>query len=77
VVSMAESQLVGGECFDDIEDVRADEAGAPLRAVAAAPSAPTARQLAKRFRPTHVRAIERALARAGERLGVSEGLCKA
>ena len=68
VVSMAESQLVGGECFDDIEDIRADEAGAPLRAVAGAPSAPTARQLAKRFRSTHIRAIERASARAGERL---------
>ena len=34
VVAMAESQLVGGECFDDIEQLRADAAGAALRAVA-------------------------------------------
>ncbi|MGH2847519.1 MAG: hypothetical protein ACRDL0_16130, partial [Thermoleophilaceae bacterium] len=34
VVSLAESQLVGGEFFDHIEDLRADGAGAPLRAVA-------------------------------------------
>ena len=27
-VSIAECQLVGAECFDDIEDVRADQAGA-------------------------------------------------
>jgi hypothetical protein len=34
VVSLAESQLVGGECFDHLEELRADEAGAPFRAVA-------------------------------------------
>jgi Transposase DDE domain group 1 len=68
VVAMAESQLAGADCFDDIEDVRADRAGAALRAVAATPSAPTARQLARLFRPSHIRAIERAQARAGERL---------
>lgn len=67
-VALAESQLVGGECFDDIEDLRADRTGAPLRAVAGTPSAPAARQLACRFRPSHIRAIERAQARAGERL---------
>jgi hypothetical protein len=31
VVAVAECQLVGAECFDDIEDVRADRAGAPWR----------------------------------------------
>lgn len=67
-VSLAESQLVGGEFFDHVEDLRADLAGAPLRAVAQAPSAPTALQLAKRFRRVHVQGIERALAAAGERL---------
>jgi len=67
-VSIAECQLTGAECFDDIEDVRADSAGAPLRAVSATPSAPTARQLAQRFRRSHIQAIERAVARAGERL---------
>jgi hypothetical protein len=68
VVALAESQLVGGDCFDDIERLRADAAGAPLRAVAATPSAPTARQLAYRFKPGHVRAIERAQARVGDEL---------
>jgi DDE family transposase len=68
VVALAESQLVGGECFDDVEALRADAAGAALRAVAETPSAPTARQLAYRFRPGHIRAIERAQARAGEAL---------
>lgn len=67
-VSLAECQIAGAECFDDVENVRADRAGAPLRAVAATPSAPAARQLARRFRPSHIRAIERAQARVGERL---------
>lgn len=68
VVSLAESQLVGGECFDDIEDLRADVAGATLRAVARVPAAPTALQLAKRFRRCLCQAVERGLARAGQRL---------
>ena len=37
IVSLAESQLVGGDCFDDIEVLRADRAGAGLRAVADVP----------------------------------------
>jgi hypothetical protein len=68
VVSLAECQLVGGSFFDHIEDVRADAAGAGLRAVAATPSAPAALQNAKRFRRSHVQRIERAMARAGQRL---------
>ena len=68
VVSLAECQLVGGSFFDHVEDVRADRAGAGLRAVAATPSAPAALQNAKRFRRCHVQRIERAMARAGERL---------
>jgi Transposase DDE domain group 1 len=68
VVALAEAQVAGAECFDDLEAVRADAAGAPLRAVAATPSAPTARQLARLFRSSHIRALERAQARAGERL---------
>ena len=66
VVSLAECQIAGAECFDDVENVRADSASAVLRAVAATPSAPTARQLAQRYRRTHIRAIERALARVGD-----------
>src|SRR6266540_5543994 len=68
VVSLAECQLVGGSFFDHVEDVRADRAGEALRAVAGTPSAPAALQNAKRFRRCHVQRIERALARAGERL---------
>jgi Transposase DDE domain group 1 len=67
-VAIAEAQLAGAECFDDIEVVRADLALAPWRAVAAMPSAPTARQLAYRFKPTHIRAVERAAARCGNEL---------
>jgi hypothetical protein len=67
-VAIAEAQLAGAECFDDLEVVRADQAGALLRAVAKAPSAPTARQLACRFKPSHIRAIERGVARAGNEL---------
>ncbi|HEV8322208.1 MAG TPA: IS1380 family transposase [Myxococcota bacterium] len=68
VVSLAECQLVGGSFFDHLEDVRADRAGARLRAIAGTPSAPAALQNAKRFRRVHVQRIERAAARAGERL---------
>lgn len=68
VVGLAECQLVGGSFFDHIEDVRADRAGAGLRAVAQTPSAPAALQNAKRFRRVHVQRVERAMARAGQRL---------
>ena len=68
VVAIAEAQLAGAECFDDLEVLRADRALAAWRAVAEFPSAPTARQLAYRFRPTHFRAIERAVARCGNEL---------
>ena len=68
VVSLAECQLVGGSFFDHVEDVRADRAGAGLRAVAGTPSAPAALQNAKRFRRCHVQRVERAMARAGQRL---------
>ena len=37
VVSLSECEIAGAECFDDIENVRADTAGATLRAVAATP----------------------------------------
>ena len=66
VVAMSECQLVGGEFFADLEEVRADQAGSRLRTVAAPPSAPTALQRAKGFRRVHCQRIERAL-RAGGR----------
>jgi len=68
VIALTETQLVGGECFDDVEKVRGDRAGAALRTVAQVPSAPSARQLACRFKPSHIRAIERAAARCGNEL---------
>src|SRR5918999_924321 len=68
VVSLAESQLVGGACFDDVEELRADQAGAPFRAVARVPAAATALQLVKRFRRCLCQAVGRGLARAGQRL---------
>jgi hypothetical protein len=68
VVSIAESQLVGGEFFSDLEEVRADEAGAGLRTVGQTPSAPTALQRAKDFRRVHCQRVERACARVGEHL---------
>jgi hypothetical protein len=67
-LAISECQLAGAECFDDLEDVRSDHAGASLRAVPGTPSAPAARQLACRFKPSHIRAIERAVARAGNDL---------
>jgi DDE family transposase len=73
VVSLAECQLVGGSFFDHIEDVRGDRAGAGLRAVAGTPSAAAALQNAKRFRRVHVQRVERAMARAGERLDTALG----
>lgn len=68
LVSLAESQLAGGEFFADLDELRADRAGAPLRTVAETPSAPTALQLAKLFRRSHLQALERALARCGQAL---------
>ena len=69
LLALAESQLIGGECFDDIEELRADAgAGAGLRGARRVPAASTARQLARRFRRCHIQAVERAIARVGGRL---------
>jgi len=68
LLALAESQLVGGECFDDVEQLRDDRAGARLRGSWRVPAAATARQLARRFRRCHIQAIERAIARVGGRL---------
>ncbi|MCA1698487.1 MAG: IS1380 family transposase [Actinobacteria bacterium] len=73
VIAMAESQLIGGECFDDIERLRADRAGDRLRGALRVPAAATARQLAGRFGRCHIQAIERALARVGGRLDRARG----
>jgi hypothetical protein len=68
VVSLAECQLVGGACFGHLEDLRADTAGATLRAVDKVPSAPAALQVSKRFGRVHCQRVERAMSRAGQRL---------
>lgn len=73
LVALAESMLVGGDAFNDLEDLRADDAGAELRAVADVPAASTAAQLARRLRPSHLRAAEAALAGAGDRLDAELG----
>ncbi|MGO9956222.1 MAG: IS1380 family transposase [Solirubrobacteraceae bacterium] len=68
VLALAESQLIGGEFFSDLEEVRADDAGACLRIVSQTPSAPAALQRAKDFRRVHCQRVERALAQAGHQL---------
>lgn len=68
VLALAECQLAGGSFFRDLEEVRADEAGAMLRIVAETPSAPAALQRAKDFRRVHCQRIERALADTGHEL---------
>jgi hypothetical protein len=62
LVAVAESQLCGGDSMLDLERLRADEAGAELRAVADVPAASTACQLARRYRRSHLRAAEAAFA---------------
>ena len=44
MLALADSQLIGGECFDDIEELRADGAGAGLREAWRVPAASMARQ---------------------------------
>ncbi|HYB24019.1 MAG TPA: hypothetical protein VED41_09500, partial [Solirubrobacteraceae bacterium] len=68
VLSLAECQLAGGSFYRDLEELRADQAGALLRIVAEVPSAPAALQRAKDFRRVHCQRIERALASAGHEL---------
>lgn len=68
VMSLAECQLVGGAFFEHLQELRADEAGAVLRAVSEVPSPATALQLSKRFRRVHCQRIERAMSNAGQAL---------
>ena len=63
LVALADSLLLGGDAMQDLERLRADAAGAELRAVEEIPAASTAAQLARRFRRTHLRAAEEAFAR--------------
>ncbi|GIU95366.1 MAG: hypothetical protein KatS3mg012_1823 [Gaiellaceae bacterium] len=63
LVALADSLLLGGDAMQDLELLRADAAGAEVRAVEEIPAASTAAQLARRFRRTHLRAAEEAFAR--------------
>lgn len=62
LVVISDSMLCGGDSMLDLERLRADEAGAELRAVAEVPAASTACQLARRYRRVHLRAAEAAFA---------------
>src|SRR5947209_10843312 len=74
VVSMAESVLAGGSYLCDVERLRADEAGASLRAVASPPAPSTAGQFFSRFTITDCRKLERAVAEAANGLDQALGL---
>ena len=74
VVSMAESVLAGGSHLSDVEALRADEAGACLRAVANPPAPSTAGQLFSRFKITDCWKLERASAEAANGLDKALGL---
>jgi hypothetical protein len=73
LVAVAESQLCGGDSMLDLERLRADQAGAELRAVAEVPAASTACQLARRYRRSHLRAAEQAFARSANSMDVQLG----
>ena len=73
LVTVAESQLCGGDSMLDLERLRADAAGAELRAVADVPAASTACQLARRYRRTHLRAAEQAFAACANDMDVQLG----
>jgi hypothetical protein len=61
VVSMAECMLAGGDFMCDLDDLRADEAGAPLRAVPDAPAPTTFISLARRFDEARIADLESAV----------------
>ncbi len=62
VMAWAEMMLAGGDFMSDLDNVRADEAGAALRTVAEVPAATTAAQLARRFAAPQLAGIEKGLA---------------
>jgi len=73
LVAVAESMLCGGDWMLDLERLRADEAGAELRAVAEVPAASTACQLARRFRRSPLRGAEAAFAACANALDLQLG----
>jgi len=73
LVAVAESMLCGGDSMLDLERLRADTAGAELRAVPETPAASTACQLARRFRRSHLRAAEAGFARCANAVDAQLG----
>lgn len=61
VLSMAECMLAGGDFMCDLDHLRADEAGAVLRAVAVPPASTTFAALARRFDSVSVADLDSAI----------------
>lgn len=62
LVGLAECMLAGGDFFADLDTMRADTAGAELRAVGRPPASTTALGLARRFGPDQVAGLRAAQA---------------
>lgn len=62
LVGLAECMLAGGDFFADLDTMRADRAGAELRAVASPPASTTAVGLARRFGPEQLAGLRAAQA---------------
>jgi hypothetical protein len=73
LVSLAESLLAGGDCLSDLDALRRDEAGAPLRAVAEPPAPTPAGQYLRRFGLPDLWRLEEAVAEAGAALDAALG----
>jgi hypothetical protein len=74
MVSLAETIMVGGDHLVHLDQLRGDQAGSELRAVAATPPPTTAGQLLKRFRLGQSRAVVAAMAELGNRFDRQMGL---
>lgn len=61
ITSMAESMLADGDFMSDLDSLRADQAGAVVRAVPDAPASTTFAAAARRFDDTAVTAVEKAM----------------
>jgi Transposase DDE domain group 1 len=74
LVALAELMVVGGDHLLHLDELREDEAGAELRAVAATPAPTTAGQLMRRLNARQCQAVVRELARIGEEVDGELGL---
>jgi hypothetical protein len=74
LVSVAESILIGGDHLVHLDELRRDQAGAVLRAVAEPPAPTTAGQLLPRLNQRHCRAAVQAIAEVGNHFDRELGL---